>query len=195
LSCLLKTGKMPTHIKQPSAFKVFSSLVLTFFIITFSTPKKPLKPVTTLSHIISSLSFLNARSWSIFAARSSSLLWIRYTFLANFVRNMASWTAVSPPPTATTIFSLKKAASQVAHEETPFPINFSSPTPRLLGDAPEAMIRLLAVIFVSFKTISFTSFERLREWTSAVSISSPSFSAWFFIFSARSNPEMPSKPG
>src|SRR5215217_589845 len=43
------------------------------------------------------------------------------TLSANFVRNVASSIAESPPPTTTISFSRKKAASQTAQYETPRP--------------------------------------------------------------------------
>jgi hypothetical protein len=82
--------------------------------------------------------FIRARSSMILEARNSSRRWITVTFVANFVRKVASSIAVSPPPTTATSFPLKKNPSHVAHAETPWPISFDSDSrPRSLADAPE----------------------------------------------------------
>jgi hypothetical protein len=47
-------------------------------------------------------------------ARNSSRRWTIVTLSANRVRNVASSIAESPPPTTTTCFPGKNAASQVA---------------------------------------------------------------------------------
>ncbi len=53
--------------------------------------------------------------------------------------------AESPPPTTAISFPEKKKPSQVAHEETPCPINAFSPgNPNQRADAPLAMIRVRA---------------------------------------------------
>ena len=52
-------------------------------------------------------------------ARSSPLRWMRKTLSANRVRNRASSTAESPPPTTAISWPRKKKPSQVAHVETP----------------------------------------------------------------------------
>ena len=55
----------------------------------------------------------------IFEARNSLRRWTRWTFVQNFVRNVASSIAVSPPPTTTTSLPRKKKPSHVAQAETP----------------------------------------------------------------------------
>ena len=45
------------------------------------------------------------------------------TFEANLVRNVASSTAESPPPTTTISWSRKKKPSQVAQVDRPWPIS------------------------------------------------------------------------
>ena len=72
-----------------------------------------------------------ARSSMICDARNSSRRWTSVTFVANFVRKIASSIAESPPPTTTTCLSRKKAPSQVAQDETPRPWS------ALLGLEPE----------------------------------------------------------
>src|SRR4030043_818696 len=63
--------------------------------------------------------------------------------------------AESPPPTTITFLSLKKGASQGAQEETPLPLNLSSPgTPNHLISAPVAIMILLARNFEEFAIIS-----------------------------------------
>ena len=58
-----------------------------------------------------------------------------------FDRYSASSTAVLPPPMTATSWLLKKKPSQVAHAETPRPMNASSVgRPRYFADAPVAMI-------------------------------------------------------
>ena len=62
-----------------------------------------------------------ARSIMIWEARNSSRRWTIVTLEANFVRNVASSSAESPPPTTATSRSRKKNPSHVAHAETPRP--------------------------------------------------------------------------
>jgi len=64
-----------------------------------------------------------ARFLSIVPARNSSRRWTIDTDLAYRVRKIASSRALSPPPTTTRSFSLKKQPSQVAQYETPRPVN------------------------------------------------------------------------
>ena len=62
----------------------------------------------------------------ILEARSSSRRTIIETFEPKRVRNVASSTAESPPPTTAMCWSRKKKPSQVAHQETPRPERASS---------------------------------------------------------------------
>src|SRR5437773_6106122 len=80
----------------------------------------------------------------ILLARSASLLWTTVTLFVMFARNVASSIAVSPPPTVTTSFPLKKNPSQVAQLETPRPLNFvSDGSPSHFAFAPVAIIAVL----------------------------------------------------
>src|SRR3989442_13613456 len=73
-----------------------------------------------------------------------SLRWAADTLFVMLARKFASSIAVSPPPTVTTSFPLKKNPSQVAQLETPFPLNLvSDGSPSHLALAPVAMITLL----------------------------------------------------
>ena len=69
-----------------------------------------------------------ARSCITLDARSVSPRWITYTLSANRVRKVASSIAESPPPTTAIVFWRKKKPSQVAHQETPWPLSVSSPS-------------------------------------------------------------------
>ena len=91
------------------------------------------------------MGFLRARSSMILLARNSSRRCTTVTLAAWRVRKLASSIAVSPPPTMATCFSLKKAPSQVAQAETPWPIRrISLGRPSSLALAPVEMIRLFA---------------------------------------------------
>src|SRR5437660_1215147 len=84
-----------------------------------------------------------ALSCIILLARSVSLRWTTVTLLVMFAKKFASSIAVSPPPTVTTSFPLKKNPSQVAQLETPLPLNLvSEGNPSHLAFAPVAMITL-----------------------------------------------------
>ena len=90
-------------------------------------------------------SFLNARSCMIFDARSSSRRWMIVTVSANLVRNVASSTAESPPPTTAMSWPRKKNPSQVAQVEKPWPIRRSSAgSPSIRDCAPVETITLRA---------------------------------------------------
>ena len=81
----------------------------------------PTRSSTTVFHIISILGFDSARSCMIFEARSASRRWIMVTFDANLVRNVASSTAESPPPTTAISWPRKKKPSHVAQVDSPCP--------------------------------------------------------------------------
>jgi hypothetical protein len=82
----------------------------------------------------------------IFDARSSSRRCTTVTLRANLVRNKASSTAESPPPTTAMSWSRKKKPSQVAQVETPWPTSSCSPgSPSITGRAPVEMITASAV--------------------------------------------------
>src|SRR5579884_2729985 len=83
----------------------------------------------------------------IFDARNSSRRCTRCTREANFVRKSASSQAESPPPTTYTSRSRKKAASHVAHAETPRPLSrFSESRPSQRALAPVATITARDVV-------------------------------------------------
>jgi hypothetical protein len=73
----------------------------------------------------------------IFDARSASRRWISVTLVANLVRNSASSTAESPPPTTAISDPRKKKPSQVAQVERPWPRRrFSASRPSMSDWAP-----------------------------------------------------------
>ena len=83
----------------------------------------PTISVTTVFQRISILGLAKARSCMILLARSWSRRTIIVTLVANLVRNMASSTAESPPPTTAISWSRKKKPSQVAQVDTPWPMS------------------------------------------------------------------------
>ena len=96
---------------------------------------------TSLFHAKSIFGFENALSCMIFDPRSVSRRWMIVTFDANFVRNVASSSAESPPPTTAIGLSRKKNPSQVAHVDTPCPSSLRSDgKPSNRADAPVAMM-------------------------------------------------------
>src|SRR5438094_4235092 len=70
--------------------------------------------------------FAVALSCIILLARNASLRWTTVTLFVMLARNVASSIAVSPPPTVTTSFPLKKNPSQVAQLVTALPLHFIS---------------------------------------------------------------------
>ncbi len=165
------------------------------------------RPVTALpSPTISSittdrtswiLGFFRMRSCMILDARSSSRRWRTYTFVAYFVRKLASSMAVSPPPTTAISTPRKKKPSQVAHAETPRPwYFFSDGMPSHFADAPVAMTTASAVKARSSCQSWKGRRERSTRVTSPISKRVPNRSACFFIFSMSSGPRIPSgNPG
>src|SRR5437773_12139974 len=88
--------------------------------------------------------FAVALSCIILLARNASLLWTTVTLFVMFARNVASSSAVSPPPTVATSLPLKKNPTQLAQLEDPLHLHFvSDGGPSLLAFAPVAMITLL----------------------------------------------------
>ena len=82
----------------------------------------------------------------IFEARSVSRRWIRVTFEANLVRNVASSTAESPPPTTAISWPRKKNPSHVAHVDRPWPSSrFSASRPSIRLCAPVETMTASAV--------------------------------------------------
>src|SRR5437899_6623239 len=95
------------------------------------------------SHTKWILGFAVALSCIILLARKASRRWTTVTLFVMFARNEASSIAVSPPPTVTTSFPLKKNPSQVAQLDTPLPLNLvSEGSPSHFAFAPVAMITL-----------------------------------------------------
>src|SRR5688572_12514283 len=108
-----------------------------FFTMTVATFLSPLMLDTTLFHTNSILGFSSAFSCKILLARRESRLCTTLTDLPNFVRNVASSSAVSPPPTTTMSSPLKNGPSHVAQYDTPLPLNCCSDgMPSLRGEAP-----------------------------------------------------------
>ena len=124
-------GLWPIATNSPVTGRSARSPVWTSSTTTWSSLLSPTISVTTEFHRISILGLEKARSCMILLARSWSRRTIIVTLVANFVRNMASSTAESPPPTTAISWSRKKKPSQVAHVDTPWPISrpsFSSPS-------------------------------------------------------------------
>ena len=153
---------------------------------------------TSLFQTNSIFSFLNARSCMIFEARSSSRRWITYTFDANFVRNVASSIAESPPPTTAITRSRKKNPSQVAQYETPRPDSRDSPSmPILRGAEPVAKMTASASWLPPLPRVTFfTGPSMSSSTTSSYSTSAPNRSACSCILAIRSGPMIASgNPG
>ena len=90
--------------------------------------------VTVWFHSISILGLVNARSCMILLARNWSRRWISVTLSANLVRNVASSTAESPPPTTAMLWPRKKKPSHVAHVDSPWPSSFDSASSPSIND-------------------------------------------------------------
>ena len=92
-------GSVPDGHEQPGDGQAsVTSSVSTLRTTAPSNLVSPTRSSTTEFHMNSILGLLNARSCMIFEARSVSRRWIKVTFDANLVRNVASSTALSPPP-------------------------------------------------------------------------------------------------
>ena len=101
-------GVWPIAMKIPPQATSFVSPVFRLRTIAPVTPW-PGPPRTfsiTLSSIHAIFAFVLARCCMTLLARSSSRRWTIVTFVANFVRKVASSIAVSPPPTTRTSFPL-----------------------------------------------------------------------------------------
>src|SRR3972149_6434825 len=116
---------------------------------------------------------------------------------ANRVRNVASSSAESPPPTTAIGLPRKKNPSHVAQGDTPCPIRRRSlGTPSSLAEAPVAMMRARAFTTPS----SPVTVNGVRERSTAVTLprtsSAPNRSAWPRIALIKSGPMTPSvNPG
>src|SRR5690606_9124556 len=133
---------------NPSTLRSLILPVTVSFNRTPSTLLSPWTSSTVLFQRISILSLAKALSCIALLPLSSSRRWIRYTLLANLVRNVASSRAVSPPPTTAISLPLKKNPSQVAQLETPFPRKrVSLSIPSHFAEAPVAKITASAEYF------------------------------------------------
>ena len=116
---------------------------------------------------------------------------------ANFVKKVASSIAESPPPTTSTFLSLKKNPSQVAHAETPWPINsVSASRPNSLAVAPVEIIIASAEYSSSLAHTENGRLERSTLSTVLNMHSAPNRWACFLNSSIISGPMIPSgNPG
>ncbi len=117
---------------------------------------------------------------------------------AKRVKNVASSTAESPPPTTAIVCSRKKKPSHVAHQETPWPDKrFSLTNPISRYALPIARMTDLALTVFpepSFKTL--ISPDKSISTMSSVINSVPKRFACFRILSIKSGPMTPSiNPG
>jgi len=165
--------------------------------VTRSTRPSPDIAPTVVFRAISTFLSAIALSCIILLARSSPRLCTRRTLLANFVRNVASSIAESPPPTTTISLPLKNGPSHVAQYDTPLPASSPSPgTPSLRGLAPVAMITALAVY--SSEAVITRNGRRAKSTlvTSSSTIAVPILSACARMSSMRSGPIIASRnPG
>src|SRR5438309_1184762 len=130
-------------MKTPSALTWLSFPHFRLCNWTPVTLSSPVISLTAESHTKWIFGFAVALSCIILLARNVSLRWTTVTLFVMFARKFASSIAVSPPPTVTTSFPLKKNPSQVAQLETPFPLNLvSDGSPSHLAFAPVAMTTL-----------------------------------------------------
>ena len=122
---------------------------------------------------------------------------MRTTSLANFVRNSASSSALSPPPTTATFASRKKKPSQVAQAETPRPrIALSLSRPSHMADAPVARMSASAVYVVPDAVTRNGRSDRSTASTSVSMTRLPNRMACSRIRAISAGPSMPSgKPG
>src|SRR2546427_866232 len=136
-------GSYPIATNTPSAFTWLSFPLFRLWSWTPVTFSPPVISFTVESHMKRIFGFALALSCIILLARNVSLRCTTVTLFVMFARKLASSIAVSPPPTVTTSFPLKKNPSQVAQLETPLPLNLvSEGSPSHLALAPVAMITL-----------------------------------------------------
>ena len=156
---------------------------------------------TTVFHRNLIFSFSCARSRMIFDARSSSRRWIIVTDLAKRVRNMASSTAESPPPTTAMSWSRKKNPSQVAQVDSPWPNRRASDSSPSISDCAPVETMTLRARWVGPAVVSPTQILNGRSLRSTfetflVMISVPKRSACERKFTMSSGPVIPSgNPG
>ena len=190
-------GSWPMATNTPPARITSSPPVLELRTTTSETLPSPLISATSHDRCIVILGLARARSCIMRLARSPSLRCTTWTMGENFVRNVASSMAESPPPTTTISCPLKNGPSHVAQYETPRPARASSPfTPSLRGLAPVHMITASASY--SSPCVSTFSGSRLKSTSTASSSSMavPMSRACSRMSAMRSGPITPPlKPG
>ena len=129
--------------------------------------------------------------------RNWSRRWMSVTSVAKRVRNVASSSAVSPPPTTATDLPRKKKPSQVAHADTPRPrsrVSFSRPSHSAL--APVATMTESAVYSLPSAHRWKGRADRSMRSRSTSTSGAPKRSACSRSLAISSGPWMPSgKPG
>ena len=189
-------GSWPIATKTP-----LNGTSASFFDSTFCTRRPVTFPALTSSTSVTTefqrksiLGLFLALSCMIFDARSSFRRWTIVTFDANRVRNVASSTAVSPPPITASGLLRKSgsAPSQVAHAERPrFMRAFSEGIPRNFAPAPVAMMTAFASYSFSPVESRNGRFVRSSFPTHPDSIRVPNRSAWWRMSSISSGPCTP----
>ena len=119
-------GTWPIATKMPVAACSRVSPVRVSVRVTPVTLPSPWIAVTAEFQAKLILGLSLARWAMIREARSSPLRTTTVTDFPKRVRKVASSMAESPPPTTMMSWSRKKKPSQVAHQETPWPLNFFS---------------------------------------------------------------------
>ena len=138
-----------------------------------------------------------ARSCMILEARSESRRWITVTLVANLVRNSASSSAESPPPTTAISWPRKKKPSQVAHVDKPCPSRRDSASRPSISDCAPVDTMTESASCRSAPTQTWNGREvKSMAVTLAVRYSAPKRCAWSRKRIMRSGPMIPSgKPG
>ena len=192
-------GVCPMATKTPSTARSLTAPVRTLRRTTpvttpFSTSRIS---STTVSSSKAILGLARAFSCMIFDARNAPRRCTMVTSDANFVRNVASSIAESPPPTTTIGLPRKKKPSHVAQVDTPCPISArSDSSPSSRADAPVARISARVSWTPPLVVIRNGGRRRSRAVTSPCTISVPKRSACARISPIRTGPRMPSRnPG
>ena len=134
-------GSCPMATNTPPARTDSSAPVSVLRTTTSETLPSPRMSATSHDRCIVMRGLAMARSCIMRLARSLSRRCTTWTAGENFVRNVASSMAESPPPTTTISCPLKNGPSQVAQYETPRPASADSPArPSLRGLAPVHMM-------------------------------------------------------
>ena len=135
----------PTYTNTPESSRAPCSPVARFLVLTPDTVPSPKTSSTTVSQMTSIFGSASTRLTSSCCARSSLRLWNSRTRSAYCARTRASSAAESPPPTTPTTSPLYSGPSQVAHWDTPLPMNSSSPgIPSIRRVEPAAIMTALA---------------------------------------------------